>query len=127
MESYADAAAFEALFPDEEPAEESELYAASRLIDRLTFGRIAALGGFAALSEEQRALLSEAVCRQAAFSREGRAAGQWSFASYSINGVTMKAGHGESVRYHSGVAVPGEVESLVEQTGLACRLAGAAL
>lgn len=125
MESYADAEAYAALYPDAEEAGEAELAAASRVIDRLTFGRIPALGGVEALSENQQALLSEAVCRQTAFMRENGADWSWSAASYSINGVSMKAGHGEGVRYYGGVAVPGEVENLVALTGLACRLAGA--
>lgn len=125
MDNYADGAAYAALFPEDEAMDEAGLAAASREVDKLTFGRIAAMGGIAALTEYQRAMVSEAVCRLAKFARDNSAAWGWSVASYSINGVSVKSGHGEGVRYYGGVAVPGEVTSLLDQTGLTTRVAGA--
>ena len=125
MAAYADEEDYAALFPEDEEIDETALAAASSHVDALTFGRIPALGGLAALTEFQQGLVREAVCRLARFEKDNRAAYGWSVASYSINGVSMKAGHGEGVRYHGGLAVPGEVSSLLDQSGLTERLARA--
>ncbi len=124
MESYASTADYAALFPDGE-IDDAALAEASRVVDRLTFGRIPAAGGIGALTDRQRELVVEAACRQACFIT-GNSASDWSWAvaSYSINGVSVKAGHGEGVRYYGGVAVPGEVVMLLDETGLTTRLAG---
>lgn len=124
--SYATAEDYAALFPGEEIGE-AALQAASRRVDSLTFGRIRSLGSIEALTEFQREAVREAVCRQAKFEKENAYLFSWSAASYSINGVSVKAGHGEGVRYYGGVAVPGEVSDLLEQSGLRCRLTGESL
>ena len=126
MAAYADAADYAALFAADEPMDGATLAAASAHVDALTFGRIPAMGGLAALTEFQQTAVREATCRLARFERENSAAYGWSVASYSINGVSVKAGHGEGVRYYGGLAVPGEVSSLLRQTGLCDRLARAA-
>lgn len=123
MTAYADGADYAALFPEDEEIDEAALAAASAHVDALTFGRIPALGGFEALTAFQQAAVREAVCRQARFEKESGGLYGWSVASYSINGVSMKAGHGEGVRYHGGLAVPGEVSSLLDRSGLTARLA----
>lgn len=123
MESYADGADWTALFPGEEAPDEDLLAAASRQIDRLTFGRIRAMGGPEALSEYQRALLGEAACRLARFRRDNGTLWGWTAASYTIGDVSVKAAQGAGVRYLGGEPVPGEVTALLEQAGLADRLA----
>lgn len=127
MESYASPADYAALFPGDADMDDRTLAEASRVADRLTFGRIAAAGGLDALTDHQRGLIVEAVCRQARFASENAPDWSWSVASYSINGVSVKAGHGEGVRYYGGVAVPGEVTMLLDATGLTTRLAGGAV
>ncbi len=123
-QSYVTAEDYQALFPGQPVPTETELNAASAHIDSLTFGRIPGLGGLDALTAFQRDAVKEAVCRQARFEREYGAGYAWSAASYSINGVSVKAGHGEGVRCYGGLPVPGEVSSLLDQTGLCCRALG---
>lgn len=127
MESYAGQTDYAALFPEGGDIGGPALAEASRVVDRLTFGRIAEAGGLGALTDNQRELIVEAVCRQAKFASGNAADWSWSVASYSINGVSVKAGHGEGVRYYGGVAVPGEVVMLLDATGLTTRLAGGAV
>lgn len=118
--AYAGVEDYETLFPDDVPDEDG-LVTASRHIDALTYGRISSLGGTEALTEYQRALIKEAVCRQAKFERENASMFQAAFASYSINGVSMKAGRAAGVSVRGGVAAPGEVTSLLDMTGLTDR------
>lgn len=126
MQSYAGSADFQALFPDEE-VDETALSEASEIADRLTFGRIAAAGGLSMLTEYQRERIVESVCRQAKFLSGNRLDQSWNIAAYSINGVSVKAGHGENVRFYGGVGVPAEVAMLLDATGLTVRLAGDAV
>lgn len=121
FEAYAGAEDYEALFPEEDAPDDDGLTAASRRIDALTYGRISALGGLEALTEFQKALIREAVCRQAKFERENAAVFQAAFASYAINGVSMKTGYAAGVSVRGGVAAPGEVTSLLDMTGLTDR------
>ena len=119
--AYAGAEDYEALFPDEEAPDDDGFETASRHIDVLTYGRIAALGGPDALTALQRDLIREAVCRQTKFERENASAFSAAFASYTINGVSMKAGYAAGVTVRGGVAAPGEVTSLLDMTGLTDR------
>ena len=123
-EPYASAEDYAALFPNETIAE-AALVAASRHVDSLTYNRIR-IDGFANLTEFQQEVVKEVVCRQAKFETDYADVIGSVLASYSINGVSVKAGHGEGVRYYGGLAVPGEVSSLLRQTGLCDRLARAA-
>lgn len=120
-EAYAGAEDYETLFLDDDAPDDDGLETASRHIDALTYGRIPALGGPDALTAFQRALIREAVCRQAKFERENAAMFSAAFASYSINGVSMKTGHAAGVSVRGGVAAPGEVTSLLDMTGLTDR------
>ena len=120
-EAYAGAEDYEALFPDDDVPDGDGLAAASRHIDVLTYGRISALGGPNALTAFQRALIREAVCRQAKFERENASLFSAAFASYAINGVSMKTGHAAGVSVRGGMAAPGEVTSLLDMTGLTDR------
>ena len=95
---------------------------ASRNIDTLTFNRIVARG-FDNLTEFQKGIVQECVCKQADFLYENADALSSIFDTYSINSVTMKFGTGFSVMVENGVPVLTNVYSLLEQTGLCCRLA----
>ena len=119
--AYAGAEDYETLFPEDEAPDDEGLAAASRHIDAMTYGRIGALGGPEALTTLQRALVKEAVCRQAKFERENASLFQAAFASYAINGVSMKTGLAAGVSVRGGVAAPGEVTSLLDMTGLTDR------
>ena len=87
---------------------------ASRHIDSLTYSRIVGQG-FSALTEFQQDVIREVVCRQADFEAENR------LSSYSINGVSMTLTAGWNVFLDKGVAMPRELYSLLEQTGLTFR------
>ena len=95
---------------------------ASRNIDTLTFNRIVAKG-FANLTEFQREIIKECVCKQAEFLYDNADAISSVFDTYSINSVTMKFGTGFSVELIDGVPVLTSVYSLLKQTGLCCQLA----
>lgn len=94
---------------------------ASRNVDTLTFNRIVRVG-FDKLSEFQKEVVEEVVCRQADFLYENEAAISSVLDSYSINGVAMQFGTGFNVMM-DGVPIQRNVYSLLEQTGLCCRLA----
>lgn len=119
--AYVGAEDYAALFPDDAAPDDGALLAASRHIDALTHGRIRALGGLEALTALQRELIREAVCRQTRFERENASLFGAALSSYSINGVSMKTGLAAGVRLYGGIAVPGEVTSLLDMTGLTDR------
>ena len=96
---------------------------ASRHIDSLTYSRIVGQG-FSALTEFQQDVIREVVCRQADFEAENREALDCALSSYSINGVSMTLTAGWNVFLDKGVAMPRELYSLLEQTGLRSRRTG---
>lgn len=95
---------------------------ASRNIDTLTFNRIVRFG-FDKLTEFQQGIVKEVVCKQADFLYENADAIASVFDSYAINGVSMQFGTGFNIRMENGTPVQINVYSLLEQTGLCCRLA----
>ena len=95
---------------------------ASRQVDELTFNRIVAIG-LDNLTDFQKEIVQEVVCKHADFIYENADAISSIFDSYSINSVSMKFGTGFNVMLTSGVPIQRSVYSLLEQTGLCCRLA----
>lgn len=95
---------------------------ASRQVDTLTFNRIVAKG-FNNLTPFQQEIIKEVVCKHAEFLYENEDAIASVFDSYAINGVSMKFGTGFNVRMEGGIPIQSTVYSLLEQTGLCCRLA----
>lgn len=95
---------------------------ASRNIDTLTFNRIVKIG-FDKLTEFQQGIIKEVVCKQADFMYENADAISSVLDSYAINGVSMHFGTGFNVRMENGLPIQSTVYSLLEQTGLCCRLA----
>jgi len=95
---------------------------ASRNIDTLTFNRIIAKG-FDNLTEFQKDIIKQVVCEQADFLYENADALASVLDSYSINGVSMRFGTGFNVMTEDGVPIHRSTYSLLEQTGLCCRLA----
>lgn len=95
---------------------------ASRQVDTLTFNRIVAKG-FNNLTPFQQEIIKEVVCKHAEFLYENADALSSAIDSYSINGVSMKFGTGFNVRMENGLPIQSTVYSLLEQTGLCCRLA----
>ena len=106
------------------PADQLEkcLEIASRQIDKLTFNRIVARG-FNNLTEFQKEIIKEVVCKQADFLFENADALASVLDSYAINSVSMHFGTGFNTKIVDGVPTLGTVLSLLEQTGLCCRLA----
>lgn len=121
-EAYADAEDYAALFPAGAEIGPEALRTASRHVDALTYGRIRAAGGIDALTEYQRDAIREAVCRLAAFETENAGALESGLTEYSINGVTMRFGLSGNCTLREGVVVPGEVLTLLSQTGLCARM-----
>lgn len=95
---------------------------ASHQIDTLTFNRIVACG-FGNLTEFQQNIVKECVCRHANFIYENADALSSIVDAYSINSVSMKFGTGFGVSMENGMPILKTVYSLLEQTGLCCRLA----
>jgi len=95
---------------------------ASRNIDTLTFNRIVRIG-FDNLTDFQKEIIKEVVCKQADFLYDNADAIASVIDSYSINSVSMKFGTGFTVRMEGGIPIQSTVYSLLEQTGLCCRLA----
>lgn len=95
---------------------------ASRNVDTLTFNRIVAKG-FANLTEFQQDIIKQVVCEQADFLYDNADAIASVLDSYSINGVSMRFGTGFNVIMEGGLPIQSTTYSLLQQTGLCCRLA----
>ena len=95
---------------------------ASRQIDTMTFNRIVAKG-FDNLTEFQQDIVKQVVCDQAEFLYENADAIASVLDSYSINGVSMRFGTGFNAVMEEGIPTQGTTYSLLQQTGLCCRLA----
>ena len=95
---------------------------ASRNVDTLTFNRIVAKG-FNNLTEFQKEIIKQVVCEQADFLYDNADAIASVLDSYSINGVSMRFGTGFNVIMEGGLPIQSTTYSLLEQTGLCCRLA----
>lgn len=122
--AYAGTEDYAALFPDEDAVPETELAAASRAVDAMTYGRIRALGGVEALTAFQRELVREAVCRQARFLRQNGEMLASPVTSYAIGSVSLRLGNASAADTRGGVTAPVEVRSLLDMTGLTDRTLG---
>lgn len=119
--AYATVEEYTQLLPDAVEVTASDLRQASRHIDSLTYNRIVA-AGFENLTEFQQKIIKEVCCRQAQFEVENEDAISSVLSSYSINGVSMQFGSSWNVFTEHGVAMRRDVYSLLQQTGLCCRL-----
>lgn len=108
------------LIPDESLGR--ALLLASRHIDSLTYNRIVAIG-FNNLTDFQRGIIREVVCRQAEFEWENADEIGTVLSDYSLNGASVSFGSSWNVFTDKGVAMQRDVYSLLMQTGLCCRLA----
>ena len=122
-EAYASPGDYTALFPGDTGMTADRLKQASRHVDSLTFNRITA-AGFVSLTEFQREIIKEVVCRQAKFESENADLIDSVLASYSINGVSMNFGNSWNVVVQDGVAMHRELYALLRQTGLCVRQIG---
>ena len=118
---YASVEDYAALFPEATEITHEDLRQASRHIDSLTYNRIVA-AGFMNLTPFQQGIIKEVCCRQAQFEVENEDAISSVLSSYSINGVSMAFGDSWNVFTQRGVAMRRDVYSLLQQTGLCCRL-----
>lgn len=91
---------------------------AAEHIDTLTFNRIV---NFEDLTALQKRLVNRVHTRLAAFERENEDILNSQLSSYSLNGVSMSFGNGQSVKYIRGVAIPAELYSMLLSTGLCYR------
>lgn len=119
---YATVEDYEVLGLEEFDGIESALILASRHIDTLTFNRIVAMG-FENLTEFQKDLIKQVVCFQAQFEYENADEINNLLRGYSINGVRADFGDGIGVQTVEGITISRSNYSLLEQTGLCCRLA----
>ena len=97
------------------------LVQASRHIDTLTYNRIVGQG-FDNLTEFQKNVIQEVVCRQAEFEYENADEISSILSSYSINGVSARFGSSWNVFIDRGVAMKRDDYALLCQTGLCCGL-----
>jgi hypothetical protein len=107
------------VIPDNELMQ--QLKTASRHIDSLTYNRIVGRG-FDNLTEFQKDIVKEVVCRQAEFEYENKEELESIFSSYAINGVSMTIQSGWNIYTDKGIAMMHNTYSLLEQTGLCDRL-----
>lgn len=124
-EPYADVAFYRDVYKGTAIPEETlerKLRDASRHIDSLTYNRIAGVGFFN-LTEFQKEIIQETVCRQADFEYENADVLETVLQSYSINGVSVQFGNSWNVFVDRGVAIKRDDYSLLCQTGLCIRLA----
>lgn len=97
------------------------LMQASRHIDTLTYNRIVGQG-FDNLTEFQKNVIQEVVCRQAEFEYENADEISSILSSYSINGVSARFGSSWNVFTDRGIAMKRDDYALLCQTGLCCGL-----
>lgn len=97
------------------------LIQASRHIDTLTYNRIVGRG-FNNLTEFQKNVIQEVVCRQAEFEYENADEINSVLSSYSINGVSAQFGSSWNVFTDRGIAMKRDDYALLCQTGLCCGL-----
>lgn len=97
------------------------LVQASRHIDTLTYNRIVGQG-FDNLTEFQKSVIQEVVCRQAEFEYENADEISSILSSYSINGVSAQFGSSWNVFTDRGIAMKRDDYALLCQTGLCCGL-----
>lgn len=119
---YATAADYRTLCADgriPEELVEAYLRDAEQDIDSLTYGRVAR-AGFSALTQHQRALITRAVCWQAAFRYDYAELFTSPLSAYAINGVSMSFGGTNTVE-RGGVVTLLAVDALLRRTGLAFR------
>ncbi len=99
---------------------EKYLKSASRDIDTLTFNRIVE-SGMENLTEFQQNIIKDVVCKLADFKFSNKDLLESILNSYSINGVAMNFDKSWNIKIIKGVAIPKNLYSLLEQTGLTCR------
>lgn len=97
------------------------LQTASRHIDTLTYNRIHRIG-WDNLTDFQKEIIQEVVCKQADFEYENSDMIQSVLSGYSLNGASVQFGSGWNMVTQNGVAMQRDVYSLLEQTGLCCRV-----
>lgn len=125
LESYAQAADYQALYGSEDltgDALTDALWQASRDADRLTLGRIEACGGLAALNDRCAQLVRRAVCRQAHWLAGEGAAWRQGLKRYDIGNVQMEFDRTTGGTVEVNCAP--EMVSLLMLTGLCCREVG---
>lgn len=124
-EPYASADYYKQTYGGTIPEEElnRRLRDASRHVDSLTYNRIVGQG-ISNLTEFQWEIIQEVVCKLADFECENEGLLRNVLSGYSINGVSMSMTAGWNIHTDKGVAIPKELYSLLQQTGLTYRVLG---
>lgn len=107
------------LIPEEQ--QRKALIQASRHIDTLTLNRIVGIG-FDNLTEFQKDVIREVVCRQADFETENADEINSVLSGYSINGVSVQFGSSWNILTEQGIAMKRDDYAMLCQTGLCCRM-----
>lgn len=107
------------------PADEQEaaLTLASHHVDALTYNRIIAIG-WDNLTEFQKEIIQDTVCRQADFEYENSDMIRSVLSGYSLNGASVQFGSSWNVVTQNGVTMQRDIYALLCQTGLCCRSLG---
>lgn len=96
------------------------LKSASQDIDTLTYNRIVEKG-FDNLTEFQQNIIKDVICQLADFKYTNSDLLESILNSYSINGVNMSFEKSWNIKIIKGIAIPKNLYSFLEQTGLTCR------
>lgn len=100
---------------------EKRLQKASSHIDSLTFNRICAIG-FDNLTKWQQDIVKDACCMQADFEYENEDMLETTLTGYDINGVSVTFGSSANIYTQNGVTTSQTIYSVLEQSGLCCRI-----
>lgn len=101
-------------------AVERALFTASRHIDTLTFNRIVERT-FDGLTPFQQEIVQRVTCELAEWETDNGDVLQSVFSGYSINGVSLSFGAGETMYSQGGVILPKVLYGELAQTGLTYR------
>lgn len=97
------------------------LKSASNDVDTLTYNRIVALGGINKLTNFQKPIVGEIVCKLAEFKFENEDLLDSLVSSYSIDNVSINFNQAQGVKNINGVIIPTSLYNRLAQTGLTCR------
>lgn len=108
------------VFKDEETAD-PYLQSASNDVDTLTYNRIVDKGGINELTDFQKPIVGEVVCKLAEFKYENQDLLDSMLSSYSIDNVSMDFSKSQGIKNINGVIIPTSLYNRLAQTGLTCR------
>ena len=90
-------------------------------MDTLTYNRIVDKGGINELTDFQKPIVGEVVCKLAEFKYENQDLLDSMLSSYSIDNVSMDFSKSQGIKNINGVIIPTSLYNRLAQTGLTCR------